>query len=69
MLYARGGDTYLDNLYVSKQWKPSSDYYARATLGYLELMFAGASTELLWKPVSSSLALGIEANYVQAAGL
>ena len=65
VLYARGGDTYLDNLYVSKQWKPSSDYYARATLGYLELMFAGASTELLWKPVSSSLALGIEANYVK----
>jgi hypothetical protein len=28
-------------------------------------MYAGASAELLWKPVDSRLALGVEVNYAQ----
>jgi len=63
-LYAQK-DTTLRNLFVSKQWRPGPNLYARATVGYLEPMFAGLSTELLWKPVASRLALGIEANYVR----
>tara|TARA_R110002049_G_scaffold117332_2_gene270578 strand:+ start:170302 stop:172479 length:2178 start_codon:yes stop_codon:yes gene_type:complete len=63
--YARGNDTVVDTLYVSKQWKPGNDLYARVTAGYLERMFGGVSAELLWKPVASSLALGVEANYVK----
>ncbi len=63
--YAQGSDVSLDNFYVSKQWKPGDDLYARVTAGYLERMFGGVSTELLWKPVASRLALGLEANYVQ----
>jgi hypothetical protein len=65
VLYAQGSDTVLDNLYVSKQWKPGNDLYARVTAGYLERMFGGVSGEVLWKPVGSRLALGVEANYVQ----
>ena len=65
ILYARGSDTVLENLYVSRQWKPSEDIYARVTAGYLERMFGGVSGEVLWKPVGSRLALGVEANYVQ----
>lgn len=65
ILYARGSDTVLDNLYVSRQWKPADDIYARVTAGYLERMFGGVSGEVLWKPVGSRLALGVEANYVQ----
>lgn len=57
-------DTTLNSLFVAKQWRPGQDLYARATAGYLESMYGGVSTELLWKPVSSPLALGVEANYV-----
>ncbi len=60
-----GSDTALDNLYVSKQWKPGQNTYARVTAGYLERMFGGVSAELLWKPVGSRLALGVEGNYVK----
>lgn len=63
--YAQAGDTTLRNLYISKQWKPGADTYARVTAGYLEPMFGGVSAELLWKPVNSRLALGVEANYVK----
>lgn len=63
--YAKAADTTLHNLYVSKQWKPGANTYARLTAGYLEKMFGGVSAELLWKPVNSRLALGIEANYVK----
>lgn len=64
-LYAQASDTALQNLYVSKQWKVTPDVYARVTAGYLERMFGGVSTEVLWKPATSRLALGVEANYVK----
>ncbi|WP_277620960.1 YjbH domain-containing protein [Pseudophaeobacter leonis] len=35
-----------------------------ATFGLFETMFGGISGEVLWKPVNSPLALGVEANYV-----
>ena len=65
VLYSRGSDLVLNNLYVSKQWKPGENTYARVTAGYLERMFGGVSGEVLWKPVGSRLALGLEANYVK----
>ncbi len=64
VLYARE-ETALENLYTSYQWKPGNDIYARVTGGYLERMFGGVSAEVLWKPVNSRLALGIEGNYVK----
>lgn len=63
-LYAQAGTT-LNNLFVARQWRAGRDLYARVTLGYLEWMYGGISTELLWKPVTSRLGLGIEANYVR----
>lgn len=65
VLYARDDDLFVEDLYASKQWKPGNDVYARVTAGYLERMFGGISGEVLWKPVGSRLALGVEANYVQ----
>ncbi|CAN0573115.1 unnamed protein product [Ectocarpus sp. 12 AP-2014] len=52
------------NMYATKQWRPGKDLYARASFGYLEEMFGGLSTEVLWKPVNSPMALGLELNYV-----
>ena len=64
VLYAQS-DTALLNLYGSYQWRPGTNLYARVTAGLLEQMFGGVSAELLWKPVDSRLALGIEGNYVR----
>lgn len=63
--YAQEGQTAINTLYLAKQWKPAEDLYARVTAGYLEKMYGGVSAEVLWKPVSSRLALGVEANYVK----
>lgn len=62
VLYAQA-DTTLNDLYVAKQWRPGKNLYARVTAGYLESMYGGISTELLWKPVNSRLGVGIDANY------
>jgi hypothetical protein len=61
--YAQYGTT-LENLYVSRIWKPRGDLYARATAGLFESMYGGVSGEVLWKPVNSRIGLGVEANYV-----
>ncbi|SFE19252.1 Exopolysaccharide biosynthesis protein YbjH [Sulfitobacter brevis] len=65
VLYSQGSDLSVETAYISKQWKPGNDLYARITAGYLERMFGGVSGELLWKPVASRLALGVETNYVK----
>lgn len=64
-LYAETDDPFINSLTVAKYFRPAKDLYGRVTLGYLESMYAGASAELLWKPVNSRLALGVEANYVE----
>ncbi|MEX0371814.1 MAG: YjbH domain-containing protein [Tateyamaria sp.] len=65
VLYARESDFTMEELYISQQWKPGKDFYARLTGGYLEQMFGGLSAELLWKPVNNRLALGAEINYAR----
>lgn len=64
LLYAKAAETTLENLYVSKQWKPGHNTYARLSAGYFEQMFGGFSSEILWKPAASRLGIGFEANYV-----
>lgn len=56
-------DTTLNQLYVAKYWRPGRDLYARVTAGYFEYGYGGLSGEVLWKPVSSPLAIGLETNY------
>ena len=63
--YASEGDPSLERLTGAYYFKPASDLYGRVTAGYLERMFGGVSTELLWKPVASPLALGVEVNYAR----
>jgi hypothetical protein len=46
-------------------FRPGKDLYARASVGLLERQYGGVSAELLWKPVSSRLALGVEVNAVR----
>ena len=46
-------------------FRPGVDLYGRLSMGYLEKMYGGLSGEVLWKPVASPLALGLELNYAQ----
>ncbi len=64
-LYARDGTTSIPALYAERIWTPAPDFFARVTAGLLEPMFGGVSSELLWRPQASPIALGIDANWVQ----
>jgi hypothetical protein len=50
------------NLTAERVWTVAPDVFARVTGGWLEPMFAGLSTELLWRPVERSYAFGIDLN-------
>jgi hypothetical protein len=62
--YAREGRTTIPALYAEGIWNIGPDLFARATVGYLETMFAGVSTELLWRPSGQRFALGLDVNHV-----
>ena len=64
-IYARDGDPSIDQLTITKVNKIMPSVYGKLTAGYLEKMFAGVSGEILWKPISSSLGIGIELSQVQ----
>ena len=55
----------IDRLTAASYSKISKDLYARITAGYLEQMYAGVSSELLYSPVVSNLAIGAELNYLR----
>ncbi|MFP4045204.1 MAG: YjbH domain-containing protein [Rhodosalinus sp.] len=63
--YTIEGDPAIEYLTLAHHGRPGRDLYSRVTAGYLEKMYAGVSSELLWKPVDSRLAVGAEVNYVQ----
>ncbi|WP_373636803.1 YjbH domain-containing protein [Yoonia sp. BS5-3] len=62
--YGDDGVPVLQNLTLAYFGRPAPNFYSRATVGYLEGMYGGISTELLWKPVESRFGLGGELNYV-----
>lgn len=64
-IYEREGDPAITELVGAYYFKPGENLYGRVTAGYLEPMFGGISTELLWKPVDSEFAVGAELNYVK----
>lgn len=64
-LYTENGDPALEQLTLAWFARPAPDIYSRLTVGYLERMHAGVSGEVLWKPVDSQLALGLELNYTK----
>lgn len=63
--YLQNEHPVVDKLTLAKYFRPASDIYGRLTVGYLESAYAGVSGELLWKPVDSRLAFGVEANYLE----
>ncbi|MBW6398281.1 YjbH domain-containing protein [Roseomonas sp. HJA6] len=63
--YADEGQTLaVTSLYAERIWSPAPDVFARATVGYLEPMFAGVSGEILYRPHDQPWGIGVDVNYV-----
>ena len=58
-------DLYIKNMFVDGIWPLRKKVYSRVSFGYLEEMFAGVSTEILYKPFTSNLAVSYELNLVK----
>jgi hypothetical protein len=61
--YGKEGNPVIQTLTLAHYGRPGADLYSRVTAGYLEKLHGGISSEVLWKPVGSQLALGAELNY------
>ncbi|MEC6815426.1 YjbH domain-containing protein [Photobacterium toruni] len=55
----------MNNLQLTWLDQVSSNWYAQAYAGYLEVMFGGVGGEVLYRPVGSNWALGLDVNYVK----
>lgn len=64
-LYDQNADPGIENLTAEYFFQPAQNFYGRMSVGYLEQMYAGVSSEILWAPYDSRIALGAELNYVQ----
>ena len=62
-LYGAAADTTIPRLTAAWYFRPGGDLFGRVTAGYLEPMFGGVSTEVLWRPNASRIAVGAELNY------
>lgn len=61
--YGRDGHPVIQSLTLAHYGRPGENLYSRVSAGYLEQQHGGVSTELLWKPTDSRIALGAELNY------
>jgi hypothetical protein len=63
--YVTRSDATLETLYGRWQTQLTENWYALGYAGYLETMFAGAGGELLYRPVDSHWAVGLDINRVR----
>lgn len=56
---------YIPNLEIENIWSPYNNFFAKVSLGYLESMYGGFASELIYKPFKSNIVLGIEYNKVK----
>ena len=64
VVYLNEANPALTVLNASWYGKLAPQVYGRVSVGYLELMFGGISSEVLWKPVNRRWAIGADLNYV-----
>ncbi|KAF3362525.1 hypothetical protein PHSC3_000760 [Chlamydiales bacterium STE3] len=57
--YQRAGVT-VDEAYIQKCWNVGKGFYSRFALGYFEVAYAGLASEILYYPVGSCFAVGLE---------
>ena len=55
----------LDTAFLNWKDQASDNWFVQGYGGYLETMYAGVGTEVLYRPVDSSWAFGVDVNYVK----
>lgn len=63
--YVTSSDLLLNNLQLTAMDELAPDWYGQAYGGYLEMMFAGVGSEVLYRPYGQHWALGADINYVR----
>jgi len=63
--YLQQGESALVVLQGDYVFSPASQFYARVSAGLFEEMYGGVSTEVLYRPFNSRLAIGAEFNWVR----
>jgi hypothetical protein len=63
-IYTQEGMPAINDLTAAYYGRLAPNVYSRVTVGYLEEMFGGISTEVLYQPFDARWALGAEVNYV-----
>ncbi len=63
--YVSGQTVTMENAYLHWFDRIGKDMYAQAYAGYLETMFGGVGGEVLYRPVDSNFAFGVDLNYVK----
>jgi hypothetical protein len=66
--YLQQGQQGITKLETNYLWSPASQWYARVSAGIFEEMYAGAGSEILYRPAAARWALGLDANYVVQRG-
>ncbi|KIT17005.1 hypothetical protein jaqu_11950 [Jannaschia aquimarina] len=64
-LFAKTDEPFIPYLTAEYFFRPGRNLYGRLSAGLLERQFGGVSAELLWKPATGPLALGVEVNHVR----
>lgn len=58
-------DVWLDSAFLQWNESLSKDWFVQGYGGYLETMYGGVGGEILWRPVDSRIAVGVDINYVK----
>lgn len=60
MKYFQPNTVHLEQAFIQRSWNLSKGFFYRLSAGYFETAYAGAATEILFYPVSSPLAVGLQ---------
>lgn len=58
-------NVYVNDLQANYMGYLGNNFYGQIYGGYLETMYGGVGGELLWRPIDSNWALGLDVNYVK----
>lgn len=63
--YVDSSNVLLNNLQLTHMQPLAQDWYVQAYGGYLEMMYAGVGSEVLYRPYGKTWAIGVDANWVK----
>jgi hypothetical protein len=58
-------DIYITTMEFERIWSPYKNVYSKVSVGYLEAMYGGVASEVMYKPFNSNFALSLEVNKVK----